>query len=268
MRLSIEHVTTLSYDNPINEAHTEVRLKPSDAGGQRCLSFKLTTEPVNATVLAYIDEFGNDVRYFDWLQPHTRLTIAVTSEVLTSAVFDPGQRELTPLEDYDYRHPTIYAPADEAICRFAGPHVVDGDPLGTARALMEAIFRSVKYERGATDVKTTADDVIRLGRGVCQDFAHLMIAACRCQGIPARYVSGYLYDPAFFGDSAATHAWVDVFIPGQGWVSLDPTHNCEQNERYVRVAIGRDYADAPPTRGVFKGNARETLDVRVVIRSL
>lgn len=268
MRLSIEHVTTLSYDNPINEAHTEVRLKPSDAGGQRCLSFKLTTEPVNATVLAYIDEFGNDVRYFDWLQPHTRLTIAVTSEVLTSAVFDPGQRELTPLEDYDYRHPTIYAPADEAICRFAGPHVVDGDPLGTARALMEAIFRSVKYERGATDVKTTADDVIRLGRGVCQDFAHLMIAACRCQGIPARYVSGYLYDPAFFGDSAATHAWVDVFISEQGWVSLDPTHNCEQNERYVRVAIGRDYADAPPTRGVFKGNARETLDVRVVIRSL
>lgn len=268
MRLSIQHITTLSYDNPINEAHTEVRLKPSDAGGQRCLSFKLVTEPVNATVLAYADEFGNDVRYFDWLQPHTRLTIGVTSEVLTSAAFDPGQRELTPLEDYDYRHPTAYAPADEAICRFAGPHVVDGDPLGTAQALMRAVFGAIKYERGATDVKTTADDVLSLGRGVCQDFAHLLIAACRCQGIPARYVSGYLYDPRFFGDSAATHAWVDVFIPERGWVSLDPTHNCEQNERYVRVAIGRDYADVPPTRGVFKGNAKEMLDVRVVIRPL
>ncbi|MCS7060316.1 MAG: transglutaminase family protein [Anaerolineae bacterium] len=268
MRLFIEHLTTLSYDAPINEAHTEVRLKPADAGGQRCLSFKLLTEPVKAHVLAYIDHFGNDVRYFDWLQPHQRLSIAVTSEVLTAPLFDPGAGELTPLEEYDYCHPTAYAPADEAICRFAGPHILPDDPLGTARTLSEAVFRSIKYERGATDVKTTADDVIRLGRGVCQDFAHLLIACCRCQGIPARYVSGYLYDPKFFGDTAATHAWVDVFIAGHGWISLDPTHNCEQNERYVRVAVGRDYADVPPTRGVFKGNAKETLEVRVVIRAL
>ncbi len=268
MRLFIEHITTLRYDTPINEAHTEARLRPSDSGGQRCLFFKLTTDPVHATILTYADHFGNIVRYFDWLQPHTRLTIATASEVLTSDIFAASQRELTPLERYDYLHPTAYAPADEAICRFAGPHVVENDPLATAMRLMRAVFQSLKYERGATDVKTTADDALSLGRGVCQDFAHLLIAACRCQGIPARYVSGYLYDPQWSGDSAATHAWVDVFIPARGWISLDPTHNCEQNERYVRVAIGRDYADVPPTRGIFKGNAKEMLEVRVNIRAL
>ena len=96
----------------------------------------------------------------------------------------------------------------------------------------------------------------------------MLLSACRCRGIPARYVSGYLYDPQFFGDGAATHAWVDVFAPEGSWVSLDPTHNCEQNERYVRVAVGRDYADVPPTRGVYKGNAKEALAVKVKVQAL
>jgi transglutaminase-like putative cysteine protease len=271
MRLAIEHTTTLTYSAPISEAYSEIRLKPLDDGGQRCLSFRIATQPPNDAILQYADDFGNDVRYFDWLQPHHKLVVAAASEVLTPPAFASDQQALSPLEEHDYLHPTGYAPADDAICAFAAPHAAhaaEGGPLAAALGLMRAIHAALRYERGATDVKTTADDALRLGRGVCQDFAHLMLAACRCLGLPARYVSGYLYDPQFFGDSAATHAWVDVFIAGRGWVSLDPTHDCQQNERFVRVAIGRDYADVPPTRGVYKGNARETLEVRVSIRAL
>ena len=133
---------------------------------------------------------------------------------------------------------------------------------------MEAVAGRLVYERGATDVKTRADEVLELGRGVCQDFAHVLLAACRCAGIPARYVSGYLYDPSLQGANAASHAWVDVFDEERGWIALDPTHAREQTDAYVRVAVGRDYADVPPTRGVFKGGATEALDVRVSLQAL
>jgi transglutaminase-like putative cysteine protease len=110
--------------------------------------------------------------------------------------------------------------------------------------------------------------VLALGRGVCQDFAHVMLAACRCVGIAARYVSGYLYDPTLEGDNAASHAWVDIWDEERGWIALDPTHDRDQNESYVRVAVGRDYADVPPTRGVYKGAANETLSVRVGLQTI
>ena len=133
---------------------------------------------------------------------------------------------------------------------------------------MNAVRAELVYEPGATDVQTRADEVLALGRGVCQDFAHVMLAACRCVGIPARYVSGYLYDPTLEGDNAASHAWVDVWDEERGWIALDPTHDREQTETYVRVAVGRDYADVPPTRGVYKGVAHETLSVRVGLQAL
>ena len=126
------------------------------------------------------------------------------------------------------------------------------------------------YERGSTDVHTRADEALADGRGVCQDFAHVLLGACRAHGVAARYVSGYLFDPNGNGgdDHTASHAWVDVHEEGRGWLSLDPTHDTEQTERYVRVGVGRDYADVPPTRGVYRGSAVEGLDVSVVIREL
>jgi transglutaminase-like putative cysteine protease len=127
---------------------------------------------------------------------------------------------------------------------------------------------ALEYDPSATDVRTTGAEALSLGRGVCRDFAHLLIAACRCQGVPARYISGYLYDPAAAGGNAASHAWVDIWDDAQGWCSLDPTHNRPQNELYVRIAVGRDYDDVPPTRGVFRGNASETLAVAVHVAAL
>jgi transglutaminase-like putative cysteine protease len=134
---------------------------------------------------------------------------------------------------------------------------------------MAAVRSRMTYETGATDVQTLADEALVAGHGVCQDFAHVMIGVCRLKGIPARYVSGYLFDPTAGGNGdTASHAWVDVFDPERGWVSLDPTHDREQVNRYVRVGVGRDYADVPPTRGVFKGTAQEELEVAVRIREL
>ena len=151
------------------------------------------------------------------------------------------------------------------MAKFAAAQAVPGDPLATALALTAAVHGALKYEKGVTDVQTTAEQALALGRGVCQDFTHIMLAACRSLDLPARYVSGYLYNN---GHTAASHAWVDVFVPGPGWVSFDPTHNRQQTGQYVRVAIGRDYGDVPPTRGIFKGQAKETLEVKVSVTAL
>ena len=267
MRLRIEHKTTFTYDEPITEAYTEMRLKPSDLGGQHCLSFSLTTEPRGA-VMRYADRYGNDVRHFDVLMPHQKVGATAISEVLTPEILLDAEQTLSPLDEHDYLMPTDYSPRNDHICDFIKPFAVDGDPLQTANAIMHAIFTSFKYEPGATDVKTTADEVLQLKRGVCQDFAHVMLSACRCVGLPARYVSGYLYDPKLVGANAASHAWVDVFVPGPGWVSLDPTHDRQQTENYVRVGVGRDYADVPPTRGTYKGSCQEKLDVQVGVQAV
>jgi len=264
MHLKIEHTTTFTYDHHISEAYTEMRLKPLDVDGQRCLTFRLTTEP-HDTVLRYTDPFGNDVRHFDVIQPHPKLMVSAVSEVLTPDLYVANSSSLSPLDEFNYLSPTDYAPHTPDLAAFSASHKVSDSPLDSALALMHAIYQTLIYEKGATDVKTTADQALSLGRGVCQDFSHIMLAACRLQNIPARYVSGYLYNN---GHTAASHAWVDVLIPGYGWASLDPTHDTQQTGQYVRVAVGRDYADVPPTRGIFKGNAKEKMDVAVAVRAL
>lgn len=264
MRLKIEHITTFLYDQPISEAYTEMRLKPLNGYGQHCLAFSLATEPHDEQ-LDYVDRFGNNVSHFDVIQPHNRLVVAARSEVMTPDQFFQPLPALSPLDEYDYLLGTVYAPLEPQIADFAASQAIAGDARATALALMSHIHASLKYEPGATDVSTIASEALALGRGVCQDFSHLMLAACRSQGLPARYVSGYLYNN---GHTAASHAWVDVYLRGQGWLSLDPTHDREQTGEYVRVAIGRDYADVPPTLGIFVGNARETMDVSVRVNLL
>ena len=261
MQLKIEHTTTFTYDQPISEAYTEMRLKPLNADGQRCLAFGLITDP-HDIVLPYTDPFGNDVRHFDVIQPHQRMMVSAVSEVLTSRSYQADSSALSPLDEFNYLSSTDYAPHARELIDFSNSYKKEKDPLATAMALMAALHRTIIYEKGATDVKTTAEKALALGRGVCQDFSHILLAACRIQSIPARYVSGYLYNN---GHTAASHAWVDVLVPERGWVSLDPTHDQEQTEQYVRVAVGRDYADVPPTRGIFKGNAREHMEVDVVV---
>ena len=262
MRLKIEHITTFTYDQPISEAYTEMCLRPQDGFGQHCLSFTLTTEPHDDR-LNYTDRFGNDISHFDVIQPHDKLVVSAKSEVLTPDAFAQISVNLSPLDEYDYLMETPYVPLSDDILRFASTQLVPGNPKATALALMNYIYATLQYEKGVTDVTTTAAQALVLQRGVCQDFSHLMLASCRGLRIPARYVSGYLYSHGF---EAASHAWVDVYIPGEGWLSLDPTHNSLQTGEYVRIAIGRDYSDVPPTRGIFVGNAKETMEVKVSVK--
>ena len=267
MRLKVEHTTRFAYDGPVREAHAELRLRPLDAGGQRCLGFTLETEP-RSPVRSYRDRHGNDVRHFDCLYPHRELVVKATSEVLTPETFSDPETALSPLDAYDYLGPTSYAPEHASIRAFAAPHRVEGQPLATVLAVGEAVRAGLRYEKGATDVTTPADEALARGGGVCQDFAHLMLSLCRGAGIPSRYVSGYVLPGGALGDQAASHAWVDVFVEGTGWVSFDPTHGRQQSGQYVRVAVGRDYAEVPPTRGVFKGPANEELSVDVRVTAL
>lgn len=268
MKLRIQHTTLFTYDNPISEAYTEMRLAPMDDAGQRRMRFHLTTEP-RGEVTRYFDRYNNLVHYFDLLQPHERLKVTATSEVYTVDTFVDEQKELLPLDRYDYLTPSDYSPDGSVFAELARSCVNEGDQMATAMALSEKVYNAIRYERGATDVKTKADEALQIGRGVCQDYAHVMIAACRSTGLPARYVSGYLDSPrAAESGNAASHAWVDVFVSEAGWISLDPTHNCPQNASYVRVAVGRDYADVPPTRGIYKGNSEENMEVTVRVESV
>lgn len=265
MRLKIQHSTSFIYNYPISEAYTEVRLKPLDSDGQHCLSFRLTNEP-QTPILGYKDHFGNDVRHFDVIHPYQKLMVTAVSEVMTPENYSSNSYALSPLEEFNYLSPTLYAPHTEELRKFVSAHVGKlTDPREITITLMNTIHSSMVYEKGATDVKTTADVALQVGRGVCQDFSHIMLSLCRIQKIPARYVSGYLYNN---GHAAASHAWVDVFINERGWISVDPTHNRQQTDQYVRVGIGRDYADVPPTRGVFKGNATEEMKAEVSVTVL
>jgi transglutaminase-like putative cysteine protease len=261
MRLKVQHTTAFIYDAPIVEATTELRLRPLDTGGQRCISFRLETEPRGVRVHEFADHLGNAVGHFDVLEPHDRLTVTATSEVLTATYDDRGP--LSPLELHDYLAETEYAHLEAPLP--AAPRTTGATAAERATELMREVAAALVYEKGATSVQTSAPEVLALGRGVCQDFAHVLIAACRLDGVPARYVSGYLHADSFSSEHGASHAWVDIWDDVRGWVSLDPTHGCEQGESYVRVATGRDYGDVPPTRGVFKGQAEETLAVAVVV---
>lgn len=264
MWLTVQHVTGFSYDAPITEAYTELRLKPAHRDGQRCSSFSLVPEPGGVTVDEYVDRFGNIVHHFDVLEPHERLTVTARSEVWTAPRYI-GASEPSPLDRWDFLAPSRYVQLDGQLTELAASTDGSPDPAEVAGRLMAAVRSAMTYERGTTHVHTTAAEALAEAVGVCQDFSHVMLGACRARGIPARYVSGYLYDPEH-GDLGESHAWVDVHVGDAGWMSLDPTHDTEQTEHYVRVGVGRDYADVSPSRGVFKGTAEETLEVAVTIR--
>ena len=143
------------------------------------------------------------------------------------------------------------------------------DPLSAVLALNKAIYDSFAYETGVTRADSPIDVVLKARKGVCQDFAHVMVTICRAWGVPARYVSGYLFTDRKRGDRSdpdATHAWVEVFLPSLRWIGLDPTNNTIAGERHIACAIGRDYSDVPPSRGVYKGEAESQLHVGVSVQ--
>lgn len=269
MRLEIVHSTRYRYSGPIAESVMELRLRPMDGNGQRCLDFELDvssrTEP-----RTYRDGYGNNVHYFNLVRPHTRLSVTSRSVVETGREPDADPGEDLVHDFLRFRSPVKDVPG---VRQLASRHPIAEPSSGPAveHALDEltlAISRDFAYDRAVTNVYSAVDDVLALRAGVCQDFAHLFTAVARAMGVPARYVSGYIHAPGASGPATASHAWAEAWVPGGGWVGYDATHPVRTSEYHVRLAVGRDYTDAAPTRGIYVGSATGTMAVSVRTRQI
>jgi transglutaminase-like putative cysteine protease len=280
MYYSIRHVTKYRYSEHVSESVMEVHMQPRTEDSQRCLSFELRTTP-KALITSYVDDLGNRLHYFDVPDRHTHL--AMRAEALVEITIAPTLPEaldshawfeldaMTAADDYwDFLMPSHFACATDLLLDLARELRVERrvDPLTMLRELNTAIHDAFEYDPQSTEVDSPIDDALGSRRGVCQDFAHIMIALVRRLGIPCRYVSGYLFHRMEDHDRSAqdaTHAWVEALLPDLGWIGFDPTNNLLARDRHIRVAKGRDYADVPPTHGLFKGTAKAELAVAVQV---
>ena len=283
MLLEIRHLTQYHYAEPVRESVMELWMQPWKGAGQRLISFELDIEPA-ARLFSYADPYGNADYHFDVPQPHDKLDILARAAVetqpaaalpdrLDTGEWDRLRSDFVRGEHLDFLRPHGFVENTAALAAFVDQHGLEdlrrGDPLSAVRAVSKVIHDSLDYQAGATTAESRIDEALNLGRGVCQDFSHIMIAILRGWGIPARYVSGYLFTDRDQGDRSdpdATHSWVEVFLPSLRWVGFDPTNNSLPGERHVTVAIGRDYDDVPPSRGVYKGDAESQLAVAVSVR--
>jgi transglutaminase-like putative cysteine protease len=280
MLYAIRHFTRYRYSHFVWQSMMEVRMHPRSEGNQRCFVFQLSVNP-RARIFGYTDSYGNLVHHFDLPSRHGQLTII--SDALVNIDAQPlvpermayeGWNDLEQLvekKDYwDMLMPSHFAHPSaelEELAKEIGVTERDGrSPLAFLQDLASGVHRSLSYVRKSTAVSSPIAHALRSRQGVCQDFAHVMIALVRNAKIPCRYVSGYLYHSSENGHPSAdgaTHAWVEALVPGVGWVGFDPTINRPVGEGHIRVAIGRDYANVPPTMGVMKGKADTQLQVRV-----
>jgi transglutaminase-like putative cysteine protease len=274
MLLRIQHETKLTYTVPVSETVFEVRMAPPSNDDQTALSYQLQLDP-SAPVTSYRDGCGNRVDLFNVATPYRDLVVRTTSFVRThrrpvlhrveasGAVWSGCETSGASVEAVEFLQPSPLVPRCPEVDAFVSTLRVEPGPLaGVLEALMEAVGERLDYEKSVTRPRSTVAEALSLGKGVCQDFTHLMIAACRALGLPARYVSGYLNLPG----EIATHAWCQVWA-GEvaGWVDVDPTHGEFVGDDHVTTAVGRDYHDVPPNRGLWKGLAEESITVSVTV---
>ena len=282
MRYTVYHLTRFRYDAPVSESVMELRMQPRTESMQRCLRFELATTP-RSRVFAYQDPEGNIVHHFDVPARHRELTVVAESvvefvaDVAVPASLDPSTWTLldepaTRERFFDFVEPSHFARPTAALADFGRALGLSRarDPLSTLRQLNVQLYDAFEYAPQSTRVDSPIDDALEARRGVCQDFAHVMIALVRNLGIPCRYVSGYLFHTHERDERSvdgASHAWAEAWLPSLGWVGFDPTNKTLATHRHIRVAIGRDYHDVPPTRGAFKGGARSELGVAVRVQT-
>jgi transglutaminase-like putative cysteine protease len=270
-RFEIEHRTRFDYTAPITETVMELRLTPLDGGGQRLLDFSLDVTP-RVKLSSYRDGYGNTVHHFNLLRAHRRLSVTSRSLVQVgqgdleekASVEDEG-----PVWDFlRFRPPVTDEPGVRAIARRLRPAGTAPEAVAQALdGLTLDLSRELAYDPAVTNVYSGVAEVLSLRAGVCQDFAHVFIAAARAMGVPARYVSGYIHVPGPDGvTEGASHAWAEAWVPGSGWIGFDATHPVRASDNHIRVAVGRDYRDAAPTRGVYVGTATGTMSVSVRTR--
>jgi transglutaminase-like putative cysteine protease len=279
---SIRHLTRFRYSQPISESIMETRMHPRSDSNQHCLNFSLSVSP-RCRVFTYRDHLGNNIQHFDIPGDHTQLVVIAESVVEQQPVPDVPRflsldawsalDEMIDSGDYwEMLLPSAFAVETPALIDLATKLDVvrRDDPLMIVHEINERLYNYFEYVPRSTRVDSPIDEAILSGKGVCQDFAHTMIALLRHVRIPARYVSGYIYrgrDDLDRSTPDATHAWVDVLLPHLGWVGFDPTNNLIAHHRHIRTAIGRDYADVPPTHGVFRGKTDSELYVAVQVEA-
>ncbi|MGE4243555.1 transglutaminase family protein [Ramlibacter sp.] len=290
MRLHVVHETEYEYAPAVKTARHLAHLKPLDGPRQRLLSHSLTVDPAPPQVKEAPDIYGNIRAFFTLTSAHHHLKVVADSVVETTAAPAPAHdmpweavRErmryhraahYDPAAEFSFDSP--YVPRHDDFVDYARASFTPGRPvLEASTDLMHRIHADFEYESQATDANTPALESLALRKGVCQDFAHVMLGCLRSLGLPGRYVSGYLLTEPPPGEaklvgSDASHAWVSVYLPadttGPGeWAELDPTNDRTPGEDYVRLALGRDYADISPMRGVIHGGANHTLRVGVTV---
>jgi transglutaminase-like putative cysteine protease len=263
----------------VRESVMEVRMQPRTDFRQRCLSFSLTIQP-RANMLTYRDFYGNAVHNFDIPERHQSIEVMAQAivDVLPTREPDPAgvenwdelDRRVAQTDYWEMMVPSHFATRSVLLDKLAEELDLRrrGNPLDLLRELNARLYEKFDYAPNTTEVDSPIDDALQSRRGVCQDFAHIMISLVRQLKIPCRYVSGYLFHEDKSMDrspAGATHAWIEAYLGELGWMAFDPTNNLEGCDRHVRVALGRDYADVPPTRGVYKGEAESELSVLVTV---
>ncbi len=271
MRYDILHSTRYTYASPVRDSFNDVRLQPMPIPEQTVESFLLKVLPA-ARLTHFTDFYSNWVNHFEIHESHSYLVIEARSRVNTHPPAPLPAEKLCSFEKmreapniercFDYLQSCRFVELSPDAWKLALDATEGTDDAWLAAlAVMKFVHGFLKYESNSTHVHTHMKELLNDRRGVCQDFSHLMLGLCRSLKIPARYVSGYLATE----EASATHAWVEVFIPGHGWRGLDPTHNRQVDETYVKLGNGRDYADVPPVTGNYRGTVDRKMEVQVKI---
>ena len=265
MRIHIEHETTYSYDEPVSYSIQALRMRPLDTRSQRIVNWTVET-PQHASVREQRDVYGNVLQMLYVERPHTEIKLRVSGDVETTELNGVVASPIERFPPRFYLRRTLLTETNDALNELAetAREASDGTPLDLAHSLMHKVRDQLDYMIGETDATTTAAQALANGSGVCQDHAHVFIATARELGIPARYVSGYLWIEAGEQGEAA-HAWAEAFIEDLGWVGFDVANRICPTEAHLRVASGLDYLEAAPIRGLRRGGGQETLDVRVQV---
>jgi transglutaminase-like putative cysteine protease len=274
----IEHITKYSYPSPVRDSANQIILFPIKDEYQEVLKQELTItgDPVVDT---FIDYYGNEVGSFTHSDPH--ISLLISSKLLVSTrqrplpgndIFPSQQwedlrrlRHMVPYIDFLKRE--YFEGLNELEALVHNEKSKEDTPYQTVLRFCRYVYNNFKYIKGVTTVETTLDEVWNLKAGVCQDFAHILLLMLRLVDIPARYVSGYIctHRNAAMRGEGATHAWAEAYIPDYGWLGVDPTNNCIANETHVRLAVGRNFSDCSPVRGVYKGSSDHILEVAVAV---
>jgi transglutaminase-like putative cysteine protease len=282
------HITRYRYQSPVSQSQSEARLTPRTFPGQRLDEFRIHIQPEPAVLEHRKDYFGNDVTSFAVFKTHEQFSATATSIVEVEARpwqalptisweatrdrvagHGDGEPDSAMLDPYEFVFDSPYVAAGPELGDYARPSFPAGRPVADAvTELSHRIHAEFRYAPKSTSIDMPLLEVLGNRRGVCQDFAHIMIGALRSLRLPARYVSGYLRSGAAYLGAGASHAWVSVYVPGSGWMDFDPTNDVRPSDGHVTLGWGRDYGDVTPVKGVALGGGEQIVEVEVRVEPI